>query len=129
MGILGLRSWGGTYRWKDVTTYGNSPLCPTGHWPFGAAAQKRRLPKLDIYIKQSNRQICALSFCKSIFSPHIDFFLSSPNKIMYGDGLFDLIHLDFIARRSVCHCLVIHTMYLPQEKLLSIGFSWSQMYF
>ena len=21
-----------------LSTYGNSPLCPTGHWPFGAAA-------------------------------------------------------------------------------------------
>ena len=24
----------------DVRTSGNSPLCPTGHRPFGAAAQK-----------------------------------------------------------------------------------------
>ena len=24
----------------DVRKYGNSPLCPTGHQPFGAAAQK-----------------------------------------------------------------------------------------
>ena len=26
---------------KDGRTSGNSPLCPTGHRPFGAAAQKR----------------------------------------------------------------------------------------
>ena len=43
MGIWGMRSFRGggrtdvrTYRWM----YGNSPLCPTGHRPFGAAAQK-----------------------------------------------------------------------------------------
>ena len=37
---------GGTYgrtdEWTDGRTYGNSPLCPTGHRPFGAAAQKGR---------------------------------------------------------------------------------------
>jgi len=32
------RSDGRTYG----RTYGNSPLCPTGHRPFGAAAQKGR---------------------------------------------------------------------------------------
>ena len=26
--------------WTDRGTSGNSPLCPTGHRPFGAAAQK-----------------------------------------------------------------------------------------
>ena len=26
----------------DGQTYENSPLCPTGHWPFEAAAQKAR---------------------------------------------------------------------------------------
>ena len=31
---------GGTYGRTDVRTSGNSPLCPTGHRPFGAAAQK-----------------------------------------------------------------------------------------
>ena len=31
---------GGTDGRTDVRTYGNSPLCPTGHRPFGAAAQK-----------------------------------------------------------------------------------------
>ena len=45
-------------------TYGNSPLCPTGHRPFGAAAQKgmsdlmtKTLVKLIIqYTMQSSRQ-------------------------------------------------------------------------
>ena len=40
----GLSSFRGTdvrtYRWTDRLTFGNSPLCPTGHRPFGAAAQK-----------------------------------------------------------------------------------------
>ena len=38
MGIWGLRSFGG----GDGQTYtiNGSPLCPTGHWPFGAAAKK-----------------------------------------------------------------------------------------
>ena len=31
----------------DVWTSGNSPLCPTGHWPFGAAAQKRNFKILS----------------------------------------------------------------------------------
>ena len=31
--------YGRTYR----QMYGNLPLCPTGHQPFGAAAQKARL--------------------------------------------------------------------------------------
>ena len=35
--------WGG----MDVRTYGNSPLCPTGHQPFGAAAQKAREEEKD----------------------------------------------------------------------------------
>ena len=33
-----------TEQWKDGRMegwmYGNSSLCPTGYWPFGAAAQK-----------------------------------------------------------------------------------------
>ena len=37
---------GGTYIRTDRRTYGrtygNSPLCPTGHRPFGAAAQKEK---------------------------------------------------------------------------------------
>ena len=33
------RGLGGDVR-TDVRTSGNSPLCPTGHRPFGAAAQK-----------------------------------------------------------------------------------------
>ena len=33
---------GGDVR-KDGQTSGNSPLCPTGHRPFGAAAQKANL--------------------------------------------------------------------------------------
>ena len=32
----------------DGRTYGNSPLCPTGHRPFGAAAQKGRLVALSL---------------------------------------------------------------------------------
>ena len=42
MGIWGLRSFGG----GDGQTYtiNGSPLCPTGHWPFGAAAQKGDQP-------------------------------------------------------------------------------------
>ena len=31
---------GRMYERTDVRTSGNSPLCPTGHRPFGAAAQK-----------------------------------------------------------------------------------------
>ena len=31
---------GQTDGWTYVQTYGNSPLFPTGHRPFGAAAQK-----------------------------------------------------------------------------------------
>ena len=31
---------GGVYGRTDGRTSGNSALCPTGHWPFGAAAQK-----------------------------------------------------------------------------------------
>ena len=44
MGIWGLRSFGGgrTYGRTYVRTSGNSPLCPTGHRPFGAAARKRQ---------------------------------------------------------------------------------------
>ena len=26
--------------WTEGWMSGNSPLCPTGHWPFGATAQK-----------------------------------------------------------------------------------------
>ena len=37
--LRGLRSFGGG---TDVRTYGNSPLCPTGHRPFRAAAHKGR---------------------------------------------------------------------------------------
>ena len=39
-----LRPRGGDGRTDGRTegwTSRNSPLCPTGHWPFGAAAQKR----------------------------------------------------------------------------------------
>ena len=36
-----VRTDGRTYGW----TYGNSPLCPTGHRPFGAAAQKGKEEK------------------------------------------------------------------------------------
>ena len=36
----GLSSLGGGDVRTDVRTSGNSPLCPTGHRPFGAAAQK-----------------------------------------------------------------------------------------
>ena len=47
MGLRGL-IWGLRGVWRGVWTYvrmdgwmyGNSPLCPTGHWPFGAATQK-----------------------------------------------------------------------------------------
>ena len=42
-----LKAWGGEDgrkdRRMDGRTYGNSPLCPTGHRLFGAAAQKGRL--------------------------------------------------------------------------------------
>ena len=37
-----LREGWGTYGWTDVRTSGNSILCPTGHRPFGAAAQKEQ---------------------------------------------------------------------------------------
>ena len=42
MGIWKFRSLGGgrTYGRTDVRRSGNSPLCPTGHRPFEAAAQK-----------------------------------------------------------------------------------------
>ena len=46
-GNLRLEKLGGMYRRMDGPsygqTYGNSPLCPTGHRLFGAAAQKGRL--------------------------------------------------------------------------------------
>ena len=52
----------------DVRTYGrtsgNSPLCPTGHRPFGAAAQKR-----------GDRDRTDLSsFLSGFCSPKVDFF-------------------------------------------------------
>ena len=39
-------SGGGTDVRTYGRTYGNSPLCPTGHRPFGAAAQKGRVDTL-----------------------------------------------------------------------------------
>ena len=39
-GRMDKRTDGQTDGWTDIRTYGNSPLCPTGHLPFGAAAQK-----------------------------------------------------------------------------------------
>ena len=39
-GRANLRPTGGGDGRKDGRTYGNSPLCSTGHRPFGAAAQK-----------------------------------------------------------------------------------------
>ena len=41
MGLRGL-IWGLTDEWTDIRMSGNSPLCPTGHRPFGAAAKKGR---------------------------------------------------------------------------------------
>ena len=38
----------------DGRTYGNSPLCPTGHWPFGAAAQK--VERIFVWRKQWGRR-------------------------------------------------------------------------
>ena len=45
-----IASGGGTDRW----TYGYSPLCPTGHQPFGAAAQKRGIEN-DISMRVNKR--------------------------------------------------------------------------
>ena len=42
-GRANLRPTGGGDGRKDGRTYGNSPLCSTGHRPFGAAAQKRAI--------------------------------------------------------------------------------------
>ena len=39
-GNMRIRSFGGRGGLTDVRTSGNSLLCPTGHRPFGAAAQK-----------------------------------------------------------------------------------------
>ena len=39
-----MKNFGGGDGRKDGRTYGNSPVCPTGHWPFGAAAQKGNQP-------------------------------------------------------------------------------------
>ena len=39
-GNLRIEKLGGGDVRTDVRTSGNSPLCPTGHQPFGAAAQK-----------------------------------------------------------------------------------------
>ena len=61
MGFWGLRSLGGeTDRRTDGRTYGNSPLCPTGHRPFGVAAQKGSKSKDDYtYNSKNNRsRIC-----------------------------------------------------------------------
>ena len=38
--LNGPRGGGGTEGRTEGRTSGNSPLCPTGHRPFGAAAQK-----------------------------------------------------------------------------------------
>ena len=51
--------------------YGNSPLCPTGHQPFGAASQKEELEeqeeaveeeKEDQDIRQKSKKIGKLHF-------------------------------------------------------------------
>ena len=47
----GLSSLGGDVWmdvWMDGWTSGNSPLCPTGHRPFGAAAQKETVREIVI---------------------------------------------------------------------------------
>ena len=36
----------------DVGMYGNSTLCPTGHLPFGAAAQKGFVASGDWYLER-----------------------------------------------------------------------------
>ena len=37
---------------RDGRTYGNSPLCPRGHRPFGAAAQKgEKEGEISSYLK------------------------------------------------------------------------------
>ena len=41
------RKDGRTDGWTDGRTSGNSPLCPTGHRPFGAAAQKEKGQKKE----------------------------------------------------------------------------------
>ena len=47
-GNMRLRSFGGGGMdgWTDGRSSGNLPLCPTGHRPFGAAAQKRKFEKI-----------------------------------------------------------------------------------
>ena len=52
----GGRTDGRTEGW----TYGNSPLCPTGHWPFGAAAQKVGLSNLFLQICVQHKRIYAI---------------------------------------------------------------------
>ena len=83
MGIWGLSSFR-VGRGMDGHTYGNSPLCPTGHRPFGAAAQKggnNIYDHLDIWI------LSILIFCcLFIFYPvQFDYKLLQ-NKRNTGDG-------------------------------------------
>ena len=59
MGTWGSVALFGGGGWMDVWIYGNSPLCPTGHWPFGAAAQKRW--KI-VEIEESNRGYMNISW-------------------------------------------------------------------
>ena len=74
MGIWGLKAQGGMDGHTDVRTYGrtygNSPLCPTGHRPFGAAAQKVKKRKREKERerekkkKQTDRQTDRQTECK-----------------------------------------------------------------
>ena len=50
-GRANLRPTGGGDGRTDGRTYGNSPLCSTGHRPFGAAAQKGEEEKKGRMVK------------------------------------------------------------------------------
>ena len=46
------------YGRTDVRTSGNSPLCPTGHRPFGAAAQKGKKNKNAYTLYMASQFMC-----------------------------------------------------------------------
>ena len=47
----------------DGRTSGNSPLCPTGHWPFGAAAQKEEEEEEEEEEKEKVKSWLGPTYC------------------------------------------------------------------
>ena len=86
MGIWGLRSLGGN-RCMDVRTdrrtYGNSPLCPTWHQPFGDAAQKsdKKQPLRYYFVWGGGRaEECGWGWTRNLFNLPMDFISFSNSK-------------------------------------------------